>query len=114
LAGIADAIDMESFHVLSEARRAGVPAVAVRAISDSPQRRLPIDFTRLVTPEGQVAWPRMIAEMLKHPGRLPAFVRFSIDSLTAIRNLSTFLDRYVSFLGTNETSFKTSAEHISR
>lgn len=114
LAGIADAVDMESFHVLSEAQRAGVPAVAVRAISDTPDRKLPIDFTRMVTLSGQVAWPQMLAELIKHPGRLPAFVRFGIDSSAAIRNLTTFLDRYVSFLGTNESSFRTSAEHLSR
>jgi len=114
LAGIADAVDMESFHILSEAQRARVPAVAIRAISDSPGKKLPFDFTRMVTSNGQVAWPQMIAELVKHPGRIPAFVRFSIDSLASIRNLTTFLDRYVSFLVTNETSFRTPAEHISR
>jgi hypothetical protein len=114
LAGTADAVDMESFHVLSEAQRAEVPAVAIRAISDCPSRKLPFDFTRMVTCNGQVAWQQMITELVKHPGRFPAFVRFSIDSLAAIRNLTTFLDRYVSFLGTNETSFRTPAEHISR
>ena len=114
LAGIADAVDMESFHVLTEAQRAGVPAVAVRAISDSPERKLPIDFTRMVTRRGQVAWPRMVAELIKHPRRLPAFVRFGIDSSAAIRNLTRFLDRYVGFLGTNETNSRTPAEHLSR
>jgi hypothetical protein len=114
LAEIADAVDMESFHVLSEARRAGVPAVAVRAISDSPGRKIPINFARAVTGSGQVAWPRLIAELIKHPGRLPAFVRFGVDSSAAIRNLTGFLDRYVSFLRTNQTGFRTPAEHISR
>ena len=114
LAGAADAVDMESFHVLSAARRAGVPAVAVRVISDSPDRRLPLDFSRAVTSDGKIAWQRMIGEMIKHPSRLPAFVRFSIDSSAAIRNLSTFLDRYVNFLMTNEISFPTAAGHFSR
>jgi hypothetical protein len=114
LAGLAGAVDMESFHILSEARRAGVPAVAVRAISDSPDRKLPIDFARTLTGSGQVAWPRMIAELIRHPGRVPAFVRFGIDSSAAIRNLTRFLDRYVSFLRTNETGFRTPTEHISR
>jgi adenosylhomocysteine nucleosidase len=114
LAGLADAVDMETYHVLSEARRAGVPAVAVRAISDSPDRKLPVDFTRVVTGNGQMAWPRLIGELIKHPGSLPAFVRFGIDSSAAIRNLTTFLDRYVSFLRTNEPSFRTPAEQISR
>jgi hypothetical protein len=114
VAGIADAVDMESFHVLSEAQRAGVPAVAVRAISDTPDRKLPIDFTRMVTLRGHGAWPRLVVEVIKHPGRLPAFVRFGIDSSAAVRNLTAFLDRYVTFLGTNETSFRTPAENLSR
>jgi len=114
LAGIADAVDMESFHILSEAQRARVPAVAIRAISDSPGKKLPFDFTRMVTSNGQVAWPQMIAELVKHPGRIPAFVRFSIDSLAAIRNLTTFLDRYVKFLMMNYASVRIAAEQMSR
>lgn len=94
----ADAVDMESFHILAEARRTGVPAVAVRAISDSPDRKLPIDFSRVVNDSGRVVWPRMGRELVRHPGRIPAFLRFGIDSSAAIRNLTTFLDRYVSFL----------------
>lgn len=114
LARAADAVDMESFHVLSAARRAGVPAVAVRVISDSPDRKLPLDFSRTVTGDGQISWARMIGQMIKHPGRLPAFVTFGIDSSAAIRNLSTFLDRYVNFLMTTEISLPAPAEHISR
>ena len=110
----ADAADMESFHILSEARRAGIPAVAVRAISDSPERKIPIDFTRVINDRGRIAWPRMAGELIRHPGRVPAFVRFGIDSSTAIRNLTTFLDRYVSLLMTTETNFRTTAEHATK
>jgi nucleoside phosphorylase len=112
LARIADAVDMESFHVLTEARRAGVPAVAIRAVSDTPDHRLPIDFTTIMDDRGQLMWRRLIAEVIKHPGRVGGFVKFGIDSSTAIRNLTTFLDRYVRFLIVNENSFRSTAEHI--
>jgi len=114
LAGGAEAVDMESFHILTEAQRSAVPAVAIRAISDTPERRLPIDFSRTVTSRGDVAWQRMIGELLKNPVKIPAFVRFGIDTSAAIHNLTTFLDRYVKFLMMNNASVRIAAEQMSR
>jgi purine-nucleoside phosphorylase len=114
IAQAADAVDMESFHVLTEAQRAGVPAVAIRTISDSPEQKLPIDFSKTVTDRGELAWISMITELLKHPARLPDFVRFGVGSSAAIRNLAGFLDRYVKFLMSNEKSYRIAAEPILR
>ena len=114
LAGSAEAVDMESFHILTEAQRSAVPAVAIRAISDTPERKLPIDFSRTVTSCGDVAWPRMIGELIKNPVRIPAFVRFGLDTSAAIRNLTKFLDRYVKFLMMNKASVRIPAEQMSR
>jgi len=114
IARTADAVDMESFHVLTEAQRAGVPAVAIRTISDSPQNRIPIDFTQAVTDRGELAWMRMVAELLKHPSRLADFVKFGLNSSAAIRNLTVFLDRYVKFLMSNESSYRIAVEPILR
>jgi nucleoside phosphorylase len=110
LAKAADAVDMESFHVLTEARRAGVPAVAIRAISDSPDRRLPIDFSKLMNERGDMAWTRLIGELIRHPLRVGDFVKFGMDTSAAIRNLTTFLDRYVKFLAVNKDSFHAPAQ----
>ena len=113
LGEIADAVDMETFHVLAEARRAGVPAVAVRAISDSRERSLPIDFNRVVTIRGELSWLPMLAEAAKHPRRFAELVRFGIASSNAARNLGRFLDSYVKFLITNE-SIRTPLERVHR
>src|SRR5262249_21133316 len=48
LGQIAGVVDMESFHVLSQAEKCGVPAVAVRAISDAAETAMPIDFNRVI------------------------------------------------------------------
>jgi hypothetical protein len=114
LAASADAVDMESFHILSEAQRSAVPAVAIRAISDTPERRLPIDFSRTVTSRGDVRWQRMIGELIKNPAKIPAFVRFGLDTSAAIHNLTTFLDRYVKFLMMNNATARIGAEQMSR
>jgi adenosylhomocysteine nucleosidase len=106
LAPAADAVDMESFHVLTEAQQAGVPAVAIRTISDSPEHKLPIDFSDAVTARGELAWIRIFAQLLRHPTRLPDFVKFGIDSSAAIRNLTDFLDRYAKFLISNANSYR--------
>jgi adenosylhomocysteine nucleosidase len=103
LAKIADAVDMESYHVLAEARRAGIPAVAVRAISDSPDEPLPIDFDRVLDGRGEVRWLDLLAQLANQPGQLAKFTRFGIHSLGAARNLARFLNRYVKFLATNES-----------
>jgi purine-nucleoside phosphorylase len=114
IARAADAVDMESFHILTEAQHAGVPAVVIRTISDSPEHRLPIDFSQIVTDRGELSWMRMVAELLKHPVRLPDFVRFGLNSSAAIRNLTVFLDRYVKFLMSNENSYRIAVEPMLR
>jgi nucleoside phosphorylase len=112
LAKAADAVDMESFHVLTEARRAGVPAVAIRAISDSPDRRLPVEFGTLIDERGDMAWARLIGGLIRHPLRVGGFVKFGVDTSAAIRNLTSFLDRYVKYLVVKENSLHTPAEQI--
>src|SRR5262245_9445971 len=91
LATIADAVDMESFSVLAEADRVGVPAVAVRAISDSPVSPLPLDFERAIDKQGELNWLAVAAEVAKQPTRVAGLVKFGIRSSHASRNLAKFL-----------------------
>jgi len=98
LSEIADAVDMESFQVMNEAHRARVPAVALRAVSDSVDSNLPIDFNRVLTGRGQLSPTAMLREVLKSPSCFVPFVRFALDSIGAARNLSQFLQLYVNSL----------------
>jgi hypothetical protein len=56
----------------------------------------------------------MIGELIKNPVKIPAFVRFGLDTSAAIRNLTTFLDRYVKFLMMNNATVRIAAEQMSR
>lgn len=105
LGEIADAVDMESFQVLSEACRAGVPALAVRAISDAAQNDLPLNFDRVIDEYGQLRWAALLFELAKAPRQLPAFARFGADALSAARNLASFLDTYVRIVARERSRF---------
>jgi hypothetical protein len=103
---IADAVEMESFQIFSQAAEHGVPVVAVRAISDAADTSLPIDFNRIVDNRGQISWRLAFGEIAKAPTRLPQLIRFGFESARAARSLACFLDRYIKFLiGGGELQF---------
>lgn len=99
----ADAVDMESFDVLKEAAAWGAKGLAVRAVSDSAEEDLPIDFNRVVTPEGKISMTGMLRELRGDPGKFPALVRFGSKSRQAARALASFLDRFVPALAAGGT-----------
>ncbi len=102
LAASGEAVEMESYHVLRAAGKAGVSCVAIRAVSDTSEEDLPLDFDEVVDRSGHVRWPRMIREVGRHPGRVGALIRFGGRSKSAATRLADFLDKYVdSFSGSS-------------
>jgi nucleoside phosphorylase len=91
----ADAVEMESFGVLRQAREFGVPAVAIRAISDVADENLPLDFNPALTPEGRMSVPRVIGQLALRPQALPGLLRLGRQSKQAARSLCEFLDGYI-------------------
>jgi adenosylhomocysteine nucleosidase len=95
-----DAVEMESFEVLLESAAYGIPAVAIRAISDSVDDDLPLDMNRVFTDEGQVSIPRVLGQVALHPTSVPDLVRLGRNSKAAAESLAKFLDTYVTTLAT--------------
>ncbi|MGH9639036.1 MAG: hypothetical protein ACRD3Y_03165 [Bryobacteraceae bacterium] len=91
----ADAVEMESFVVMGEAQRRGVPAIAVRAISDSADDDLPFDMTGVFTEQGRISMPLVLAQVAKHPQSIAAVMKLGQSAKTAATELADFLDRYV-------------------
>lgn len=91
----ADAVEMESFGVLLQAQEFGVPAIAIRAVSDRSDEDLPIDMNRVLTNEGTVSIPRVLGQVAMHPQSLPALVKLGQHSKQAAEALGSFLDRYI-------------------
>lgn len=94
LGAVADAVDMESFAIVKEARLAGVPALALRSVSDGSDCDLPCDFSRMVDGRGRMRLWRMALEPLRAPQTLPELIRFGMASRRAASRLAEFLNRY--------------------
>jgi adenosylhomocysteine nucleosidase len=98
LGKVADVVEMESGEILHEALAFGARVVAIRAISDSSEENMPIDFNRVVSKDGDVSIPRVLGEVLKRPTSLPSLMRFGRKSREVAETLAGFLDRYVECL----------------
>lgn len=98
LGKIAGAVDMESFEVLRESGGWSVKAIAVRAISDAANETLPLDFSSLLDPRGNVIGSRLAWAIARAPHKLPGLIRLGRNSRRAAKNLALFLDSFVSEL----------------
>jgi len=107
LAHKADAVEMESFEVVREAATRGLPAVAIRAISDVADEELPLDLNSVFDHQGQVSIPRVLGQLARHPKSIPGIVRLSQRSRRAAAALAKFLDRYVAFVIERATNLET-------
>jgi len=98
LGASADAVDMESLWILSTAAERGIPALAVRAVSDSADSDLPLDFDRIFNDRGAVSIPKVIGQLAKRPAQLGGLLGLAHDSERAASNLARFLDGFVQTL----------------
>ena len=91
----AEAVEMESYPILAEAARSGVPAVAIRAVSDAVDFDVPYDFDRARDARGQIRMLGVASQALLRPSGLPALMKLASDSRTAANRLAHFLDAFV-------------------
>jgi adenosylhomocysteine nucleosidase len=95
LAPFADAVDMESFAILSAAHDHRISAVAIRVISDTSKRDMPIFLGTVLDDMGRVRIGGLLRKVLSHPMHLPALIRLGRDSRTAAEALAHFLEGYI-------------------
>jgi adenosylhomocysteine nucleosidase len=91
----AEALEMESFVILSKARASGVPGIAIRSVSDTLDEDLPLDMNEVLTDEGGVSIPRVLGKVALRPQSIPALVKLGHRSRRAAESLATFVDRFV-------------------
>jgi adenosylhomocysteine nucleosidase len=95
----AQSVDMESFEIVKDAHAWGARGIVVRAISDSAEEDLPIDFNRTLSEQHHISIPKVLRELAKNPLALPALLRFGKQSRHAAERLAEFLDSYVQKIG---------------
>lgn len=98
LGDFADAVEMESFEVLSEGLARMREGVAVRVVSDTADEDLPLDFNRVVNDEGELSMARLAGQVVRKPSAIPGLVRLGKRSDGAAKRLADFLDAYIAAL----------------
>jgi adenosylhomocysteine nucleosidase len=95
LGAFGDAVDMESLWVLAAAAQRSVRAVVIRAISDSVDADLPLDFDRVFDGQGKVSVLKVLGQIAKRPQRIAGLLRLAGDSEIAASALAKFLDAFI-------------------
>jgi adenosylhomocysteine nucleosidase len=91
----AEAVEMESFGILRAASRDGIPAAAIRSVSDTAEEDLPLDMGNVFTEDGRVSVVRVLGQLALRPTALPRLVKLGNQSRRAAESLARFLDQYV-------------------
>ena len=107
-----DAVDLESLWVLAAAAQRSVRAVVIRAISDSADADLPLDFDRIFDQRGKVSLVKVIGQLARKPQRIGALLRLANDSERAAGALATFLDAYIESLSSQPLDEFAKAESL--
>jgi nucleoside phosphorylase len=102
LGRMAEAVDMESFTVLTEASARRIPAIAIRAISDGSDEGMPLDFNKMLDDRGHVAGSKLALAIARAPHKLPGLIRLGRNSRRAAIALAVFLDSYVQDLARHQ------------
>jgi adenosylhomocysteine nucleosidase len=98
MSGIAEAVDMESFFILNEAQERALPGVAIRAVSDTADESLPMDFTQVLDERGRVRISRLAGKIARAPQRIPALIRLGSASRRGAKRLARVLDKTIESL----------------
>ena len=95
LAPFADAVEMESFGVLSAAAAHKVSTVAIRVISDSLGSDMPAIVDTALDERGRLRLGNVARYVASHPLQIPALFRLGRDSKTAAEALAHFLEAFI-------------------
>jgi adenosylhomocysteine nucleosidase len=95
LAPFAGGVDMESFAIALVAQAHSLPMVAIRVISDTTRRDLPVRIDTMVDEEGRLSIGGVVRQVVSHPLQLPALIRLGRESKTAAEALAHFLEAYI-------------------
>jgi adenosylhomocysteine nucleosidase len=95
LAPFAGAVEMEGFAIAMAAAECRLPMVAIRVISDTTDRDMPIRIETMVDEKGRVSVGGVMRHVVSQPLLLPALIRLGRESRTAAEALAHFLEAFI-------------------
>jgi adenosylhomocysteine nucleosidase len=94
----APVLEMETAAVMREAARAGIPAAAVRGISDPSDLELGFSLEEFCDEQLRIRLPRVLACIARKPWIIPQLLKLSRNSKRAALSLALFVEEMVKFL----------------
>ncbi len=91
----ADVVEMESEVIQTVCRERGVPCATVRAISDTADEDLPLDFNQISKPDANLDLGKLALAIAKSPGKIPALLRLRKNCRLAAERLAAVLIKVV-------------------
>jgi adenosylhomocysteine nucleosidase len=91
----ADAVEMESGAIHAVCRERGIACVTVRAISDTAEEDLPLDFNALSKPDQSLDFGKLAWAIARSPGKIGALLRLQKQTAFAARQLAAVLAKLV-------------------
>ena len=110
LAHFGDFVDMEGYHILQIVSGTRIPAISVRAISDTLEQNLPAEIEEFVDRQGHVRTLPLLKAIATHPGRIPSLISFGAQSKDAAVRLGDFLDRFLESVGSDRSESQAKRE----
>ncbi len=112
LSNFGDFVDMEGYHILQLVSGTRIPAISVRAISDTRDMDLPPEIGKVVGLEGNVQAIPLLKLIMKQPGRIRSLVSFGAHSRDAAMSLADFLDRFLETAGGDKSEAQAKREAV--
>jgi adenosylhomocysteine nucleosidase len=91
----ADVVEMESEVILAVCREKKIPCAMVRAISDTANEDLPLDFNQLSKPDMSLHYGKLARAVARSPLKIGALVRLHRKTSYAAQQLANVLAKAV-------------------
>jgi adenosylhomocysteine nucleosidase len=91
----ADVVEMESGAILAVCRESQIPCAMVRAVSDTADEDLPLDFNALARPDMNLDYGKLAWAIAKAPWKIGALLRLHKNTSHAAKQLADVLAKAI-------------------